>query len=148
MKVKIIYDNGKEEDIEPKKVEVTSSNDNKNYAHYKYTKMEDDKIIIFHVYLLTNEKPTVTPPKIEEEVKSKTSKIVGYKNIADDLIARARITQLQPQVQTCIYCGEIATNQYAGKTVCSSCFNYLVKYGEDSIEFRKYLNRKLLDKWK
>ena len=146
MKIKITYDDGREREIEVKKVEVVGDG-NRNYAHYKYAEMKEDEIIIFHIYIPTNEKPTTLPPNIKEEINSKISKISNYKNIADDLIARAKITQLNVQKQNCIYCGEIATNQYNGKPVCSSCFKYLIKYGERSKEFRSYLNRKLLGKW-
>ncbi|WP_338602527.1 hypothetical protein V6M85_02400 [Sulfolobus tengchongensis] len=147
MKIKIIYDNGQEEEVEMKKIEIVGNKD-RSYAHYKYAQMNDEKILIFHIYLPTNEEPAMLPGNIEAEIRQRMAKVSSYVNVADDLIARARIAQIQPQKMSCAYCGDVGSNQYNGKIVCTSCFKYLIKYGENSKEFNEYLTRKLIDKWK
>lgn len=146
MKVKITYDNGKEEEIELSKIEVIKNeNNNKNYAHYKFVRTEEP-ITIIHVYVPTDERPTVKPINVEDEIRSKVVTITKYKNVADELISKAKIAPLQSSRSQCVFCGDTATNQYNNKPVCSSCFSYLVKHGENSTEFRNYLNRKLMGK--
>ncbi|BCU69071.1 hypothetical protein [Stygiolobus caldivivus] len=146
MKVRIIYDDGKEEEVELNKVEVIKSEkEGKNYAHFKYVR-SNEPITIIHIYVPTNESPTVTPVNVEEEIKNKVGTVVRYKNVADELISRAKIVPLQIPRDKCYFCGDPASNQYNNKQVCSTCFSYLTKYGENSVEFRNYLNRKLMNK--
>ena len=142
MKVKIVYDDGREEEVQLSKVEVIKGK-GKNYAHFKYVR-SDEPITIIHVYVPTDESPTFTPVNVEEEIMSKVRTARAYKNVADELLTRARV-QL-PTVQRCVFCGDPATNEYNGKPVCSSCFTHLTKYGEESTEFRNYLNKKLMNK--
>jgi hypothetical protein len=154
MKLQIIYDDGTVEEVIPKKVEVIQS-EKQNLAHYKY--VDEEKHIIFHAYLPTNEEPTVRPietlKRINQEIESKSVTAKSYLSQADDLMAKAKMMSMMgtmggPISIKCHYCGDPATNEYQGKKVCSSCFRMLTQYKENSQEFQKYLRNKVMDKWK
>ena len=144
MKVKIVYDDGREEEVPLNKVEVIKGKE-KNYAHFKYVR-SDEPITIIHIYVPTNENPTFVPVNVEEEIRNRVSTVSKYKNVADDLISRAKISIGQTQKRKCVFCGDPALNEYNGKPVCSGCFSYLTRYGENSPEFRNYLNKKLMSR--
>ncbi|ARM74628.1 hypothetical protein [Acidianus manzaensis] len=152
MKVKITYDDGFEEEIEPKKVEIIEGKDDKNIAHYKFTS-NGEKIIIIHIYVPTKEKATVFPQQLKEKVKNSVPKTdKNYLNQADSLIRRAESMSnisafMTPSKPKCFYCGDIAVNEHQGKHVCSSCFTMLMKYNPESKEFQNYLKNKVKDKW-
>ncbi|MUN28990.1 hypothetical protein [Sulfuracidifex metallicus] len=144
MRVTIHYDDGKEEEIELQKQEVIRTEDG-NVAHFKYVKISKEASVLVHIYLPTSESPTTKPVDVSREVEEKKISISRYNNVADDLISRARM--FRPPSETCVYCGDIASNTFNGKKVCSSCFSQLSKHGERSEEFNKYLRNKTIHRW-
>ena len=151
MKLQIIYDDGTIEEVTPKKVEVIQS-EKQNLAHYKY--VDEEKHIIFHAYLPTDEEPTVRPAEITKriahEMESKKVVAKSYTMQADELMTKAKMMTMMggTMMTKCYYCGDPATNEYQGKKVCSSCFRMLSQYKENSQEFQKYLKSKVIDRWK
>ena len=49
----------------------------------------EEPITIIHVYVPTDERPTVKPINVEDEIRSKVVTITGYKNVADELTSKA-----------------------------------------------------------
>jgi len=145
MRIIIKYDDGTEEEVEFQKKAVIQ-NKEKRLAHYYINTEDNKKILIAHLFLPTNEEPTYdvakVQSKIEHEIKAKVSEIPKYKNVADELISKAKTATLLPNSRKCYYCDSLATNEYNGKPVCSECFGMLVRYGETSKQFINYLATK------
>jgi len=144
LKIIVIFDDGSKMEATPKKVEVVRSN-GKNLAHFKH--VENNPLMIFHIYVPTQEEPTTVPLPLEKEIIKRLSDVNKYKNSADELILQAKTKMLLPSVK-CHYCGSVATNEYEGKKVCSNCASMLSKYGENSREFMGYLRTKLMNQWR
>ncbi|NON63377.1 hypothetical protein, partial [Acidianus sp. RZ1] len=143
MRVKIEYDDGKTEEVELKRVEVVQSTDGKRYAHMRFVR-KDEPVVIIHAYIPTDEEPSTIPKLPIKEIENKINLSKSYSSTADDLISRAKSSINSPRVEKCFYCENRPTNVYNGKKVCSSCFNVLVKYGEESKEFNSYLKNKII----
>lgn len=58
----------------------------------------EEPITIIHVYVPTDERPTVKPINVEDEIRSKVVTITRYKNVADELISKAKIAPLLPSL--------------------------------------------------
>jgi len=149
----VIFDDNNNEIIaeELEKAEVIAGKDS-NVAHYKLVRKTSDDYIIVNFYKKTDEEATTYPIKEVEgtamSMKTKIDMRDMYGADVSNLIGRANQLSMMAgagmQAKTCIYCGEIAMNEYNKKPVCSSCFKVLSQYGENSDEFRRYIRSRLL----
>ncbi|BCU68099.1 hypothetical protein HS7_15360 [Sulfolobales archaeon HS-7] len=143
MKLIIAYDDGRTQELEPKKVEIISSREG-NIAHYKIA-TRGEITIIFHAFVPTTEMVTLTPKLPDLKIEEKIDSSRKYQMSANEMINAAKSRIRGSPEYNCVYCGEPASNSYQGKRVCSECFSQLSSKGE-SEEFLRYVNRKLMRK--
>jgi|GEM_PF-1182022 hypothetical protein len=146
MRILIRYDDGREEEVELRKVEVVQDREGRRLSHYKYTRV--DPPVILHVFTPTNEEPTVKffnlVHNVEAEATGKVSEARKYKVSADDLIVNAKSRMsVGPRMGSCHYCGSPASNTHNGLPVCSECMVVILREGDGSKAFRDYLRRKM-----